>query len=1025
MSKKNYKKRVVALSQIFILVIGIVAISYALGSEVRVVSAQIECTGTTKDTEPRNENGNIVFCYYHTDYEKSKKFTVTGNVNIKSSDGTTYQKFGSEWRYTTSGGATGTVSSSNRGDWIERANEALGKYINLKESVATENDFCIKYEVNGQIKYEVYTRRFTNSRDTKALANPKFYYIAKTSSNHIATDLNNIAYLWKGSNWVKLENQEGTRLESLSTNKACDASRFEEKSITNVEDKSDEILPGSGAIPFDIYNPSSWMGFLPTSTTTEETLPLVVFIGPAEGTRAKWQKAGVKTWKCVNNCKITGEMSDTNLCPDANCANQIKNLCTHYYKSYLLKEGYTEPSGYCNDQNYFVLDSENTKKDSDGDGVADEDDPFPKDGSKWREKDEKETTKETKEQDKTKAPFGLEKSFLGAWGYLVGHIAEGVAWAGIVYGGVKLVGGWFGGDENLVNAAAEALMVGVFAGKSTIGVIQTGAKLLGKTVPAVKDIAWWGIGVGFAVTLWQFRYETQEAIVFECEPWKADTGGQHCNYCNNQGLLSCSEYQCKSLGQSCDIINKGTDKEQCAWINKNDVEFPIIEAWEEALISDSYVYVLQTTGISPPDRGVTIDYTDSTTGCVQAFTPLSFGITLDEPATCKLDTLRKDSFDDMSFSFSGGLSLKEHSYTLSLPGSGGNVSVANDGEHNIYVRCQDANGNSNPANFVFNFCVQQGPDTTPPVIETTYPLNDFPFAFEQESIEIEAYLNEPVRGPEGHVLEGCRWSHLNKDYKDMEGAMDCTDGNSLDDMNAQGLYTCSAVLDGLNDRVKNNFYIRCRDLAGNVNEEPYVYTLQGTQPLVIDWVKPKAGEIIKGSTDAIKVTLEARTSVGYKEGESNCYYKLSSEGEDRYVLFYGDEGYSNYEHSQDLYPTEGDYEYDIKCIDLGGNEDVEAVSFSVESDGDAPIIVRAYNEDKVYLKLITNEAARCAYDTKYESYPCDYNFEDGTPMTTIEDINHYADWNIETTFYVKCEDEFGNQPWPDGCSIIVRPSELV
>jgi hypothetical protein len=286
-----------------------------------------------------------------------------------------------------------------------------------------------------------------------------------------------------------------------------------------------------------------------------------------------------------------------------------------------------------------------------------------------------------------------------------------------------------------------------------------------------------------------------------------------------------------------------------------------------------------------------------------------------------------------------------------------------------------------------------------------------PIAFNQTSIDLEVYVNEPV--------EGCRWAHSNQEYAVMEGEMDCTRGNNLNDMNSRGLYTCETTLDGLKDRQENNFYFRCEDLSGNINRESYEFMLMGTQPLVLDWTKPEEGATIKDSTENIKVTLEAQTSAGYKDGESNCYFSDTGEEGD-YIMFLNT---GSYQHSQDLWLPQGDYEYYIRCVDLGGNMDNDTISFTVESDSSAPRIIRAYHEE-TYLKIITNEPARCVYDTTYENYPCDYSFDDGTSMTTLEEANHYTEWNPQTTFYIRCQDEYGTQPDPDECSIIIRPSDI-
>ena len=95
------------------------------------------------------------------------------------------------------------------------------------------------------------------------------------------------------------------------------------------------------------------------------------------------------------------------------------------------------------------------------------------------------------------------------------------------------------------------------------------------------------------------------------------------------------------------------------------------------------------------------------------------------------------------------------------------------------------------------------------------------------------------------------------------------------------------------------------------------------------------------------------------------------------------------------------------------------MSFKVESDSDAPEIARAYHEE-TYLKIITDEKAECVYDT----VDCNYLFEDGIIMSVVKDKEHYTTWNTKTEFYIKCKDDFGNEPAPNKCSIIVRPFEI-
>ncbi len=555
---------------------------------------------------------------------------------------------------------------------------------------------------------------------------------------------------------------------------------------------------------------------------------------------------------------------------------------------------------------------------------------------------------------------------------------------------------------------ADSLAAGLGAG---YGVHQTLLPLINKlSFINIGGPAGWVITGIFAIGIFLVTYrDTKYAVVtFTCYPWGAPSGGENCEECDKQGLLSCGEYQCRSLGRSCSFLsNEGL----CAYNDTSDVSPPEIRTWIDVLTPE-YVYSPDNT-ISPPDIGVRI-VGEEENGCIKPFTPLRFGITLDEPAKCKIDSDREREFEDMSTFFSGSFTDKyNHSHTLSLPSpenlEAQGLTLQTGNEFSLYARCEDLQGNSNPANFVFRFCVDEGPDTFPPVIISTSILNGMPIAFNQNSVDLQVYVNEPSE---------CRWSHLDKSYDDMETQMSC-DPNVLD-MNAQQLYPCSTTLTGLNDGVDNDFYFRCKDQPIGVNESErnanpssFKFTLVGTRPLVIDSVGPN--ETIRDSTDIVKVTLEAETSAGFNEGAATCYFGDTGIN-GSFVKFFNTE---SHEHSQDLFLPEGDYIYNIRCVDLGGNADDTTTSFRVETDTQAPVVVRAFHEGSS-LKIITSEKAGCVYD----SVDCSYLFEDGIKMTVTNDIEHSTTWDPNTNFYVKCQDEFTNKPFPNQCSIIVRPFEV-
>lgn len=593
-------------------------------------------------------------------------------------------------------------------------------------------------------------------------------------------------------------------------------------------------------------------------------------------------------------------------------------------------------------------------------------------------------------------------------------ISSSTAWALAAYGITQFAGNLFGFDGSQTDSLSLAAAAGFGVGRLGYTLQgETGSFFSGGESGVSGGYGTWGL-VSFALVLY-LAYEEidEEKVEFVCEPWEAPSGGVDCEKCNDQGILPCSEYQCRSLGQACELVNQGSEEERCVWVNPQDVEFPTIQPWEEALL-EGYEYT-PDNAISPPDRGVIIENTETADACIKAFTPLTFGIETNEPAKCKIDYLNKESFEEMDYFFGGSQLFREnHTQVMSLPGLAAyeaeNIEIQNDGDYELFVRCQDKNGNANAANFVFKFCVEDGPDTTAPVIVNTNLINGMPIAHNQTEIDLIVYTNE--------VAE-CRWSHLDEDYEEMDEEMSCS--KSVTEMNSQSLYECETTLDGLENDKENNFYFKCRDGSStmdnrdrNTNSESYVFTLLGTIPLVVNEVGPN--ETVRDNSDPVRTTLTAETSAGAGEGFATCYYKESGEEESAYVEFFNT---GTNIHSQDLFLEEGDYEYNIRCIDLGGNADEERVEFFVESDSESPIVVRVFREEN-QLKLITDEEAECVYDV----LSCNYLFDDGISLTTLSEVNHFAEWDSSRNLYVKCRDVYGNQPNPSQCSIVAKPFEI-
>jgi hypothetical protein len=577
----------------------------------------------------------------------------------------------------------------------------------------------------------------------------------------------------------------------------------------------------------------------------------------------------------------------------------------------------------------------------------------------------------------------------------------------MIAGAIQMFGSFMGLNQGLTSALSKSAFVGMMA--------QTLAKTLAKEW--LKDNAGLaGIGVGLLVFVLTYKSESTQIVTFECNSFEAPIGGRDCEKCNDD-QVGCSEYRCKSLGQACQLLNVGTTDEKCAWVNPKDVVSPIISTWKSVLTKD-HTYAPDTS-IRPPAIGVKILNTKASDSCLKAFSPITFGVTTDEPSQCKIDYNHTAKFEDMAY-FVGQDSLYayNHSETLNLPSpehlNSVEPTLKNDGKYNLFIRCKDANGNYNVDEYAISFCVEKGPDVTAPIIVETNPINNAPVQFDLSSISVAVLTNEP---------SNCKWSRLNQEYNNMENNMDCN--TQLYQQNSKGYYTCVANLTGIQNRKDNVYYFKCNDQPWlgnssdrNRNIESFVYTIKGSQPLDIILVTPNS-TTISGASNVVPVDLGVETSNGESnKGDATCYYSTSSNA--NFVKMFTT-GTNIHSQRQDL--ISGDYTYYFRCVDLGGNSANSSVEFSVYTDNDAPKVVRMY-QDSSKLKIITNENSSCSYSTNADK-KCDYLLSEATSMPYANTTEHYAEWIKGKTYYIKCEDTSGNQPINTACSTIVSMTSSI
>ncbi|OGI11589.1 hypothetical protein A3K64_01730 [Candidatus Micrarchaeota archaeon RBG_16_36_9] len=607
----------------------------------------------------------------------------------------------------------------------------------------------------------------------------------------------------------------------------------------------------------------------------------------------------------------------------------------------------------------------------------------------------------------------LEWGVKNGWFTILANAAIAVG----LYFVTKGIGGLFFPDSpKLFGYLAVGASVG-YASGAALGILISVLGGGGNSLPifGLVGMGWGLIGMGLGLLIAGIVYKEEKivSVQFSCLPWQPEKGGAKCNECN-KGDFGCTPYKCQSLGLSCELLNPNTDRQVCYWVNRNNISPPTISAWDGPLDSEKYEYVPDTARL-PPDKGVIIKDKRTADGCIVPFSRVDFGVTLDIPGACRVDIQRKSNYSDMTNPGYISQGYYVYNHTMVVVPSGLNTSdpyditIQTGGTYEIFVRCESKQGYSNPGTFVFKYCVKKGPDITAPFISAADPVSGMPFQFGQTSKKVYIYVDKPSE---------CRWSHKDEDFDIMPEIM--TGPRDISGIDSNMKYAYQATLTGLKDGVENLFYFRCKSYPNKdandryKNEQSFPYKLIGTRLLVFDSLTPEVGEIIKDATESVKVTLEAKTSAGYKDGEAKCYYKETSD-DGPYVEFYPGLGYS-YQNSQDLWFEKGEYDYSVQCCDLGGNCETKTTQFEVDTDFQSSIVVRAYNEAGS-LKIVTDESAECVYDKT----SCSYNFDDGLKMTTTNNIDHFTEWDTNNNFYIKCKDSFGNQPAPDACSITIRP----
>ena len=542
---------------------------------------------------------------------------------------------------------------------------------------------------------------------------------------------------------------------------------------------------------------------------------------------------------------------------------------------------------------------------------------------------------------------------------------------------------------------------------------ETASSTLG-TVLAIVDIYMW-VKMGYDMINAFVANTKTVTIETQCMPWvplRKTTECEKCNpdyWKNEEGnpthvnaLKTCSEYRCKSLGATCELLNKGTENETCVSISQYDVNSPQIKPWEEGM-SEEYREVKE------------FDFGFELVKELPIYQKVTLAIETDEPAQCKMSFEHGKRYEDMESIYFGGPSYKYyHTQTIFYPASKNyteeGLKLVSGGEYNIYVRCVDGAGNANERDYVIRFKVSEEPDLTPPVIElSNVGGNNAEIYLGAGVNETEVWLmvNEPAE---------CRWAFNNMLVNAMPADHKCI----AKDVNALGYYECrfsgNNKIKGLNlgKGQRKPVYFMCKDrskgsskdgVKGNPTREPFVLWFMGTEPLNISDKGPEGEIVMIGDVKNVSVWL--RTSNGAEAGKATCKYSFDEQYARSINMMEEFLNTNSNEHSQEFLLREGEHRVFVGCVDKAGNVAYDVVEFSLVRDLDAPNVVAAYLDENGLVGFVLDERAVCQYSVEGKF---DFEKKEGVSTIVVDvDGKKHSVSDVSNYYYVVCQDDYGNK----------------
>jgi len=170
-------------------------------------------------------------------------------------------------------------------------------------------------------------------------------------------------------------------------------------------------------------------------------------------------------------------------------------------------------------------------------------------------------------------------------------------------------------------------------------------------------------------------------------------------------------------------------------------------------------------------------------------TRIALSVVTDESASCKYSTTANTDFADMTNVFSNTAGTNHSADVRGL--SDGN-------QYDYYVRCEGLTNNVNDSDYLISFDVASGADSTAPVISNSTPNQTRPMNTMSTTLALQT---------DGDAT--CKYDlNAGTVYSSMSNSFNSRDDGTSHSISVAGLWNGGSF----------SYYVRCEDLAGNVND---------------------------------------------------------------------------------------------------------------------------------------------------------------------------------------------------------------